>query len=109
MNEESKKEAGSKFDKDKLRYDLIPVRPLAKVASVYTIGANKYSDNNWRKGMSWSRIYGALQRHANAFWDGESLDKDNLQHHLASVAWCALALMEFEETHKELDDRVKHE
>ena len=54
-------EEGVKNDDGKLRYDLIPVRPLAEVARVYTIGAKKYSDYNWRKGIKWSRIYAAMQ------------------------------------------------
>lgn len=101
------KQEGRKDDNNKLRYDLIPVIPLSKVAEVYTIGSKKYDDRNWEKGIKWSRIYSALQRHANAFWGGESLDLDNRQHHLASVVWCAFALMEYELTHTEFDDRPK--
>lgn len=96
---------GRKDDTDKLRYDLIPVQPLAEVARVYTIGAKKYDDRNWELGLQWGRVYAAMQRHANAFWGGERLDPKDGQHHLASVAWCALALMEYERTHPEGDDR----
>lgn len=95
-----------KFDQQgKLRYDLIPVVPLAELARVYTLGASKYTDRNWEKGMAWGRVYAALQRHAHAWWGGERDDQDDGQHHLASVAWCALALIEYERTHRELDDR----
>ena len=96
---------GKKYDQDKLRYDLLPVEPMRLVAEVYTMGAKKYDDRNWEKGIEWGRIYGALQRHANAFWGGESHCPQDGQHHLASVVWCALALMEYEKTHPELDDR----
>ena len=99
--------AGRKNDLGKLRFDLIPVGPLKELAKVYTIGSVKYDDNNWRKGFKWSRIYSALQRHANAFWDGERYDPTDGQEHLSSVAWCAFALMEFERTHPQLDDRVR--
>ena len=99
-------EEGAKNDDGKLRYDLIPVRPLAEVARVYTIGAKKYSDNNWRKGIKWSRIYAAMQRHANAWQGGEVFDPETGQHHLSSVAWCALTLMEYEQTCPHLDDRA---
>lgn len=98
---------GRKDDVDKLRYDLLPTEPLAEVARVYTIGAKKYGDRNWERGIKWGRIYAALQRHANAFWKGERLDPVDGQHHMASVAWCALALMEYERTHPELDDRCQ--
>jgi len=98
---------GVKYDQNKLRYDLIPVGPLAKLAEVYTIGARKYTDRNWQKGILFSRLYAALQRHANAYWGGEQNDTEDGQHHLASVVWCAFAIMEFENTHLELDDRPK--
>lgn len=96
---------GRKYDGGKLRYDLLPIRPLAEVVKVYTLGAKKYADRNWELGIEWSRVYGALQRHANAYWGGEVLDSELGTNHLASVIWCALALMEFEQTHPELDDR----
>ena len=96
---------GRKDDQEKLRYDLIPVGPLAEIAKVYTIGAKKYADRNWELGIKWGRVYAALLRHVTAWWKGEQLDPKDGQHHLASVAWCALALMEYEQTHRELDDR----
>lgn len=97
---------GRKDDQNKLaRYDLIPVYPLRLLAELYGIGAKKYDDRNWEKGIAWHRVYRALQSHANLWWGGEKLDPDNGQHHLASVAWNAFALMEFERTHPELDTR----
>ncbi len=98
---------GRKDDSGKLRYDLIPVGPLQKLAEVYTIGAKKYDDRNWEGGLTWGRVFGALCRHAFAWWGGEILDPVDGQHHLSSVAWCAFALMQYEETHPELDDRIK--
>lgn len=97
---------GRKDDQEKLRIGLIPVRPLLLLADVYTRGAKKYADDNWRKGLAWHRVFDALQRHALAWWAGEQSDPDDGQHHLASVAWCALTLMEYEITHPELDTRT---
>src|SRR5208282_5252383 len=96
---------GSKQDNGKLRMDLLPVFPLEKVAEVYTIGCKKYADRNWEKGIAWSRCYGALLRHLFKFWKGESVDSQDGQHHLAAVVFYAFAMMEFEKTHPELDDR----
>lgn len=98
--------AGVKHDAGKLRFDLLPVEPLRELARVYTIGAAKYADNNWRKGLAWGRVFAALMRHAWAWWGGERNDPVDGQHHLASVAWCALTLIEYERTHPELDDRA---
>ena len=100
---------GLKHDTGKARFDLFPVKPLFKVAEVYTIGAKKYDDRNWERGIKWGRIFAAMLRHAWNWWRGEKLDPEDGQHHLASVVWCALTLMEYEETHPELDDRLPKE
>ena len=102
----SRNTPGVKNDAGKLRHDLIPPEPMKQVAFVYTMGAAKYTDHNWRKGMAWSRVIGAMMRHVEAFRAGEALDQTDGQHHLASVVWCALALMEYERTHPEFDDRM---
>lgn len=96
---------GRKDDSGKLRYDLIPPS-LAEVAKVYTLGGLKYGDRNWEKGIVWSRIFAAMIRHSWAWWWGEECDQKDGQKHLASVAWCALALMHYSTTHPELDDRT---
>ena len=87
---------GLKYDAGKLRFDLIPPYALEKLAFVYTIGAAKYGDNNWLKGMNRGRIVAAMLRHINAWQRGVTVDPDDSQHPLASVAWCAFALMEYE-------------
>ena len=96
---------GVKHDDGKLRYELIPPDALAALAYVYTIGAKKYDDWNWRKGMSWGRVYGALFRHLIAWQQGETYDLDDGQEHLAAVAWCAFTLMEYERLEVGTDDR----
>lgn len=97
---------GRKDDDGKLRYDLIPADPLDELARVFTIGARKYGDRNWENGLAWGRVFAALMRHGWAWWRGETHDPEDGQHHLASVAWCALVLMQFENTHPGLDDRA---
>lgn len=87
------------------RMDLIPPYPLWLLAEVYGRGAAKYADRNWEKGVHYHKYYGAMIRHANQFWAGEDIDPTDGQHHLASVAWMAFALMEMTRTHPELDDR----
>lgn len=83
----------------------MPVTGLLLQADVYTRGAKKYDDNNWRKGLKWSRILGAMMRHLLWYMAGEKYDPEDGQHHLSSIAWGANALMEYEFTHPELDDR----
>lgn len=89
-------EAAVKHDAGKLRFDLIPPHALGELARVYTIGAAKYGDHNWKKGMPWGRVVAALLRHLYAWLRGEDHDPQDGQHHLASVMWCAVTLMEYQ-------------
>jgi|SRR3990167_731167 len=97
-------DGGVKNDSGKLRYDLVPPGPYAELAKTYTIGAKKYGDLNYRKGIKWRRLFAAMIRHAEAWRRGESLDPEDGQHHLAAVAWAAFTLMEFESIYPEGDD-----
>ena len=96
---------GIKYDVNKLQYELFPPS-LAEVARVFTIGAKKYGDRNWEKGLTWGRVFSAMMRHAWAWWWGENTDTQDGQHHLASVAWAALVLMHYESTNTGIDDRA---
>jgi hypothetical protein len=96
---------GVKYDGQKLRYDLIPVYPMERVAEVYTYGAAKYGERNWEAGMDYHRLYGAAQRHLKDFWNREDIDSESKCHHLSSVVFCCLALMQLQRTHPDRDDR----
>lgn len=94
-----------KDDDGKARFDLIPAVPLQSLADVYTFGARKYADRNWEKGIKWGRVFAAICRHLWSYWRGEDVDTESGMTHLAHAAWGCFTLMEFERTHKELDDR----
>ena len=53
---ELKIEEGSKYDKNKLRVDLLSFQALQGIAEILTFGAKKYGDRNWEKGLSFSRV-----------------------------------------------------
>lgn len=91
-------ETGDSFKKDagKLMWALLPYDAMTELVRVYTIGATKYRPRGWEEGMEFDRIFSAMMRHAWAWWNGEKDDPVDGQHHLASVAWCALALMAYE-------------
>ena len=94
-----------KDDHGKLRFDLIPPGALKELAAVYTVGASKYGDRNWEQGLAWGRVFAALQRHLWAFWGGEELDPEDGLSHLAHAAWGCFSLIEYAQTHPELDER----
>jgi hypothetical protein len=89
------------------RLDLIPVYPLLEVAKLYGYGAEKYADRNWEKGYEWGKSFAALLRHVLAWWDGEDNDPEHGLSHLTAVVFHAFALMEWSQTHPELDDRPR--
>jgi len=103
VNEQTGGEKGQKIE----RYDLIPWEAMDEVARVYGLGAEKYSENNFRKGYAWSLSFASMMRHATQFWAGESYDKETGAHHLACAVFHALALIDFEKNYPELDDRYK--
>lgn len=90
-----------------MRLDLIPKCLFVELGLVYTRGAVKYSDNNWCKGLLFSRVIGPVYRHLLKWMMGERRDTELGTHHLAQVIWNCVALMEYEKTHPELDDRPK--
>ena len=90
---------GRKDDQGKLRYDLIPAWPLEQLAAVMTYGAKTYGDHNWRKGLKYSQLYAAAQRHLNAFWQGDDIDEDSGLPHLAHAAANMLMLLEYDHRH----------
>ena len=94
-----------KFDGEKTRLDLIPVRSMELLGRVLTFGAKKYAAYNWAQGFVWSRPYAATLRHLFAWWAGEDIDKDSGQPHLA-CAMCELVfLIEHQEHKLGVDDR----
>lgn len=98
---------GKKFDGGKIRVDLLPTESLFEVAKVLGFGADKYGEHNWRKGMAWSRLYAAAQRHMMKWNAGETHDEESGHNHLAHACVNLLFLLTFKDTHPDLDDRFK--
>lgn len=87
---------GTKHDAGKARVSLIVSKALLEVAKVGTMGAEKYGDYNYRKGMKWSRLADAALRHFFSYLSGERIDPESGLSHLAHVAWNILAMLEYE-------------
>lgn len=100
---------GIKHDQEKPDMSLLSSTALVKIAQVMTFGKKKYSAHNWRGGFVWSRVLSAAMRHLVAYIGGEDKDPETGLSHLAHCGCCIQFLLEFEETHKELDDRYKSE
>lgn len=97
---------GAKDDQGKVRPELIPPELVMGVAAVLTFGAKKYADRNWEKGIKYSRVFGALQRHMWAFWGGEDNDPETGMPHLWHAACCIAFLTTYHgRGMSEYDDR----
>ena len=98
-----------KHDQNKLPLGLIDKTAIDGLAAVLQYGANKYSVQNWRKGLVYSRVYDAALRHLTAFIDGEDFDVESGLPHVDHALCCLMFLSNFSKTRKDLDDRYKKE
>lgn len=92
------------------RFDLIPPSVLWELAEHYGKGAEKYDDNNWRKGYDWKYSYASALRHLNTFWSGEDYDNDvpiSPTKHVVAAAWHCIALAWFMDNMQDYDSRAK--
>lgn len=104
-NIQRKEEPALRYDAGKLRWDLLPAE-FEEVIKVYTVGAAKYADRNWEKGMSWGRVVGSLFRHVWKFYfRKETIDEETGCHHMALAAWNAIALLTYDLRKVGTDDR----
>lgn len=83
----------------KPRTDLLPYDLLLRVSEWYGMGAEKYGDNNWRKGQKVSHCVGSIMRHLSKYVMGQR-DED----HLSAIIFNALSIMNVETYHKDNKD-----
>jgi hypothetical protein len=74
-------------------YELVSPFALDRIAVWYELGARKYADRNWEKGIPFGRLIQSAFRHLIRWMQGRR-DED----HLAAVCWNVMAMMHFEET-----------
>lgn len=97
-----------RFNSGKHRLTLIPASFTRYTAAVLEYGAIKYSTNNWRKGCRWTAMLDSLQRHIDAFREGEDCDPESGLPHLAHMAFNVMGLTEFFDKGLGTDDRFKY-
>ncbi len=98
---------GFKDDKEKVDLTYLPFRPLLEICRSFMFGAKKYDRDNWRKGMEHNRLWSACVGHMFSYNEGEDMDEETRNVHLANAGCMLLALMELRHTHPELDHRTK--
>lgn len=96
-----------KLDNSKPRVELLSRLALEGCAQVLAFGAEKYAADNWREGMEWRRVIGALLRHALEFSDGKDFDEDSGLPVIDHVLCCAMFLSEYQKKGLGVDNRHK--
>lgn len=96
---------GTKFDTNKLRYDLVNPDAHKRMVEILTFGAQKYDARNWELGIPWSRIIASLKRHLSAIEAGEDFDPESGKLHIDHVACNAHFLSAYYKIHPQGDDR----
>jgi hypothetical protein len=78
----------------KVPLHLVPPSAKHFLALALANGATKYGPYNWRDAAISVSVYkAAMERHMDAFWDGEECAQDSGVHHVAhAMACCALIL-----------------
>jgi len=96
--------SGLKYDGNKLDWCLLPWKEVEEAVEVLTIGANKYSPDNWKRVPNrLDRYFSALMRHTTAWVNGEQNDPETGKSHLAHAMCCLLFLM-WSDKNKEVSD-----
>lgn len=98
---------GLRFNKGKLRYELVHPKAHEDMVDVLTMGAEKYFDRNWENGLSWCSVLASMKRHIAAIERGEDFDPESGRLHIAHVACNVHFLNAFYYIFPQGDDRPK--
>lgn len=96
---------GLRLNQNKTRLDLMPSYALEHVGQVFTKGAEKYSADNWRSGMSWSKPLASMERHLAAYKQCKDFDEETGLLHMAHLVANGLFLVEYYKIFPQGDDR----
>jgi hypothetical protein len=94
------------FGAQKTPLHLIPPPALLAEAEVFGLGAKKYGAYNWRQHTVSASVYqAAALRHMLAWWEGEDVDPESGQSHLAHARACMGIVLDAAAYGKLNDDR----
>ncbi len=96
MTKKDNQAEGVKYDAGKPRWGLLPFREVKEVVEILTFGAQKYSEDNWKKVTPKERYVDAAFRHFTSWVQGEKKDMESGKSHLAHAVCCLLFLMWFD-------------
>lgn len=78
----NEKKQGTKFDSGKPKLSILTKESLIAETKALEYGAEKYTRNNYKAGMDWTRVIDATLRHIIAFNNKEDFDNESKLNHL---------------------------
>lgn len=96
---------GERFNEGKLRWSLVSWRALEPMVRVLMFGEEKYSSHNWKGGLKYTEVCESLQRHMNAFLEGEDNDPESKISHVGHMMCNVMFLSYMYLFRKDMDDR----
>jgi hypothetical protein len=100
---------GIKHDQGKAPLELLDPDALEGIARVLEFGAKKYDADNWRGGIKFRRILGAILRHAFALLRCHDTDPESGLPAVDHLACEVMFLSYFMKYRTDLDDRWRKE
>jgi hypothetical protein len=97
--------SGLRYNTGKLKWSLVSWKALEPMVRVLMFGAEKYDSHNWKKGLEYTEVCESLQRHLNAFIDGENDDPESKLSHVGHILCNAMFLSYMSMFRKDMDDR----
>ena len=96
---------GAEGDK-KTPLQLLPPVFMGAVSWVLKLGAKKYGKWNWRNNKVECQTYvGAIRRHLDAWQEGQDIDSESGQSHLAHIGASVAILLDAEQAGTLVDNR----
>jgi len=80
-----KKEQADRYNEGKLHWGLVDFASLQEMVKVLEYGANKYSRDNWKKGLGRTEVLESTMRHLTAMFAGEEIDEESSLPHVGHV------------------------
>lgn len=101
--------SGLRYNTGKLQWSLIDYKSLEPLVKVLEFGAEKYSADNWKKGLYTREIIESLLRHTYALLEGEDNDQESTLPHIGHILANAMFLSFMLNNKPEYDNRSFNE
>lgn len=74
-----------RYNSGKLKWSLVHFKSIEPLVRVLMFGAEKYSPDNWKKGLDKKEILESMMRHLAAMIDGETHDAESGLPHIGHI------------------------